>query len=193
MIGPAVAVLRGLDAVAAHRFAEAAVAGGLPAVEVTMDSPGAPDTIASLRASLPAGVAVGAGTVVTETDLAAAHGAGASFFVAPHLDEAIVAAAVALGLACIPGVASPTELYRAVGAGAAMVKLFPASALGTGYLRALRGPYPDVAVMVSGGVTIDAAADWWRAGATVVGLGVPAFGDDPCAGAQRLMLAAESR
>jgi 2-dehydro-3-deoxyphosphogluconate aldolase/(4S)-4-hydroxy-2-oxoglutarate aldolase len=101
-----------------------------------------------------------------------------------------VAAAVARGIPFVPGIASATELHRALRAGATMVKLFPGSSLGVDYLRHLRGPYPDVPVMVSGGVTIDAIESWFAAGANAVGLGAGAFKPDPNVAAARAIAAA---
>jgi Entner-Doudoroff aldolase len=168
---PLIAVLRGLDPAAASALAKDISAAGVRAVEITMDSPDATAGIERLRSELADDIAVGAGTVVTVHDVAAAVKAGASFCIAPHLDEEVVRAALSQGVAVVPGVGSATELHRAVAAGATMVKLFPAGALGLDYLRALRGPYPDVPIMVSGGVTIDAIPDWLTAGATAIGLG----------------------
>lgn len=176
---PVIAVLRGLAPDDATAVGLAAAAGGLRAVEVTMDSPGAGDAIAALVAAAPTGVAVGAGTVVSAADLEHAVTAGARFLVSPHLDGDLVRRAAALEVPFIPGVASPTELHAAVAAGASMVKLFPAAALGQGYLAALRGPYPQVAVMVSGGIAIDTIASWLQAGATAVGIGMATIDRHP--------------
>lgn len=173
---PVVAILRGLPAGAAVSVGCAAVDGGLLAVEVTLDSPGAVEAIAGLVAAVPTEVAVGAGTVLSAADVDLAVAAGAAFLVAPHLDAEVMARAVAAGVPVVPGVASPTELHTAVRAGATMVKLFPAGPLGPGYVAALRGPYPDVPIMVSGGVTVDAVQAWLRAGATVAGIGLSSLG-----------------
>lgn len=167
---PVIAVIRGLAPEPACALAAAAVAGGLTAIEITMDSPGAAESIRRLTQTCP-GAAVGAGTVVTTGDVDAAASAGAVFAVAPHLDSAILRAAEQSGLPMIPGVSTPSELHTAVAAGAAFVKLFPAGALGIGYLSALRGPYPAVPLMVSGGIAVEQIADWLAAGATAVGVG----------------------
>lgn len=168
---PVIAVLRGQETQEACALAIAAMSGGLKVIEVTMDSPGAAESIRRLAESAPPGVAIGAGTVVTLTDLDAAAAAGAGFAVAPHLDPALVTAAEEMGMSMVPGVASPTELHAAVTAGARYVKLFPAAALGLGYLSALRGPYPTVPVMVSGGIAVEQIGLWLAAGATAVGIG----------------------
>ncbi len=175
---PVIAILRGLGPSDAVALGGAAAAGGVRCVEITMDSPGAVDSIGGLVAAVPTGIVVGAGTVVTLGELDAAVAAGATFVVAPHLDVAIVHAAVERGVAMVPGVATPTEMHAAMAAGAAMAKLFPGAALGVAYLKALRGPYPDVPVMVSGGVTVANVGEWLAAGATAVGLGISALGND---------------
>jgi Entner-Doudoroff aldolase len=192
---PLIAVLRGLGPDAAVPLGVALAAGGLRAVEITLDSPDAAVSIKALVDALDASVVVGAGTVVTTHELAAAVGAGAQFTVSPHLDEEVVLAAHAHGVAVVPGVGTATELHRAVAAGATMVKLFPAGALGVDYLAALRGPYPDVPIMVSGGVGIDRIADWLSAGASAVGLGASAFTRDasPEAAAARAVAATQGR
>ncbi|MEY2424606.1 MAG: 2-dehydro-3-deoxyphosphogluconate aldolase / (4S)-4-hydroxy-2-oxoglutarate aldolase [Actinomycetota bacterium] len=178
---PLIAVLRGLGPDDAVSLGCALAAGGFRAVEITMDSPDAATSIKGLVDALDASVVVGAGTVVSTHDVAAAVGAGAEFAIAPHLDEEVVRSALAHGIAVVPGVGSATELHRAVEAGATMVKLFPGAPLGVGYLAALRGPYPDVPIMVSGGVGIDSIGDWLRAGATAIGLGASTVSDQAAA------------
>lgn len=176
---PALAVLRGLHLETAVAVGRAAVASGLRAVEITLDSPAAFDAIAALAGAVGDGAAVGAGTVVEPEDVDAAISAGATFLVAPHVDLEVLARAVAAGVPMLPGVATPSELHAAERAGASMVKLFPAAALGIPYLRALRGPYPRVPILATGGVTVEAAADWLDAGATAVGLGTATLGTRP--------------
>lgn len=168
---PIVAVLRGREPRTTVALAHAAFDGGLTAVEITMDSPGAADAIAQVAAEGPTGSAVGAGTIRSVADLDAAVDAGATFVVAPHLDVAVVEHALGRAVPIVPGVVTPTELITAFAAGAAMVKLFPAGPLGTSYLQALRGPFPDVPIMVTGGIELPEAGAWISAGATCVGVG----------------------
>lgn len=176
---PLIAVLRGLETAEAVAAGLACAAGGLRTIEITMDSPGAEGALASLRRSLePLSVIVGAGTVVRAKDVSTAVDAGAQFLVAPHLDHEVVAAGLANGLPVVPGILSPTELNSACCAGAPMVKLFPAGPAGVAHLRALRGPYPDVPIMVSGGIGLESASEWLSAGANAVGLGTSALGRD---------------
>jgi 2-dehydro-3-deoxyphosphogluconate aldolase/(4S)-4-hydroxy-2-oxoglutarate aldolase len=176
---PVVAVLRGLAPDEACALATAAIEGGLRAIEITMDSPGAAESISRLAATAAPGVAIGAGTVVTPADLDAATEAGAAFAVAPHLDLALLATAVTRRLPMVPGVTTPSELHAAVAAGAAFVKLFPAGALGVGYLSALRGPYPSVPLMASGGISVEQIGQWLAAGATAVGIGQSGLAAQP--------------
>lgn len=178
---PLIAVLRGLDPAAASALSVDLAAAGVRAIEITMDSPDAAAGIERLREELAEDIVVGAGTVVTTHDVAAAVKAGASFCIAPHLDEEIVRSALSHGVAVVPGVGSATELHRAVEAGATMVKLFPAGALGADYLAALRGPYPNVPIMVSGGIGLASIGDWLKAGATAIGLGASTLRDEATA------------
>jgi 2-dehydro-3-deoxyphosphogluconate aldolase/(4S)-4-hydroxy-2-oxoglutarate aldolase len=145
-------------------------------VEVSLTTPGALDAIAQLREEAPAGARVGAGTVLTARDVVDVAAAGAEFVVTPALAES-VEAAVAAGLPLAAGAFTPSEAVAAVQRGADVVKLFPASALGPAYLRALRDPLPDVPFMAVGGVGVEAARDFLAAGAVAVGVGSPLLGD----------------
>lgn len=112
--------------------------------------------------------------------------AGATFLVMPHLDAELVAWAAERGIAALPGCATPTEALAAWRAGAAAVKLFPASVLGPAFVRELRGPLPDVPVVPSGGVTLENAASFIQAGASAIGIGGWLIGDgDPAGVADR--------
>jgi 2-dehydro-3-deoxyphosphogluconate aldolase/(4S)-4-hydroxy-2-oxoglutarate aldolase len=162
-------ILRGLEPAAARRAAAACVPAGLPAVEVTLDSPSALDTV---RALVGDGVPlVGAGTVLTLDAAKAAVDAGAALLVSPHTDATIVEWAAAEGVAALPGAFTPTEIVRAWSAGATAVKLFPAGSVGPGYLRELRGPLGHVPTVPTGGVTADTAGAWLAAGAAAVAVG----------------------
>ncbi|MGE3842603.1 MAG: bifunctional 4-hydroxy-2-oxoglutarate aldolase/2-dehydro-3-deoxy-phosphogluconate aldolase [Vicinamibacterales bacterium] len=166
-----VAILRSSDHVASPAVAEALIAGGLTAIEVTVQSDSAYRAIERIRATSAAEVHIGAGTVLTEAQGLRAIEAGASFLVSPHLDAELCRGFVDAGIAYIPGVATPTEVRIAASAGCTTVKLFPAGPLGGGYLRALRGPFPDTRFMVTGGVDVEEAHRWFNWGAAAVGLG----------------------
>lgn len=170
--GRVMAVLRvGPDGGDALPLAERLVAAGVTAVEYTMDSPDPLATIARLRLALDPAVAVGAGTVTTIDQLGPLTDAGASFVVSPHTDPALVEAARLRGLEPIPGVLSATEIRTALGAGASILKLFPAGPMGTDYLRALRGPFAGVDWVPTGGIALGDVGDWLDAGALCVGVG----------------------
>ena len=165
-----VAVIRAASADAALGLARALVRGGVTGIEITFSTPGAADAIRRARRELPDAL-LGAGTVLTEAELVAACDAGTSFLVSPHFDPALVAAARARGVPFLPGALTPTEIVRAWQGGATCVKLFPGSAVGPGYLRAIRGPLPEIPIMPTGGVDLDNLRDWLSAGAVAVGMG----------------------
>ncbi|WP_290804252.1 bifunctional 4-hydroxy-2-oxoglutarate aldolase/2-dehydro-3-deoxy-phosphogluconate aldolase [Herbiconiux sp.] len=137
------------------RLAEALAEGGLPGMEVTFRSPAAAEAIRAVRAALPDFV-VGAGTLLSPADVVAAAEAGAHFGVAPGTTPDVVAHAHRHGLDFIPGAATASEVERALGLGAAVVKLFPAEVLGgVALLDAFAGPYPHARFMPTGGIRVD--------------------------------------
>ena len=149
-------------------------AGGIDAIEITADTPGALEAVATARE---AGAPVGAGTIRTVEEVRTFAGAGAAFLVSPGLVPEIVREGRKLGVPAVPGVLSPTEVLGAVAAGTSTVKLFPARLGGIGYLAALRGPFPDVRFIPTGGIAIGDVARWLEAGAACVGLGSALAGD----------------
>ncbi|PRX97264.1 bifunctional 4-hydroxy-2-oxoglutarate aldolase/2-dehydro-3-deoxy-phosphogluconate aldolase [Allonocardiopsis opalescens] len=165
-----IAVLRAPSPDAAVRAADALVAGGVTALEITYSTPDAPAVITELRGRHP-GALTGAGTVRTEDEAARAAAAGAQFLVSPGSRQAVVAAMAATGLPVASGALTPTEVMDALAAGAHAVKLFPASLHGPALVKSLRGPFPDVAFIPTGGVHAGNAADWIAAGAAAVGAG----------------------
>ena len=166
-----VAIIRLKDGAALPRVVDALAEGGVRALEITMTVPGAVEHIRQVAATLPEGFVLGAGTVVdAETALRVAD-AGARFIVSPVFRTAVIEAAHRREIPVLPGCFSPTEILDAWDAGADIVKVFPATALGPTYLKDLRGPLPHVKLCPTGGVSIDNAGDWIRAGATAVGVG----------------------
>lgn len=139
--------------------------------EITLDADGASSDLAALRARLGHEVSVGAGTVRRAAQVAEARQAGAEFVVSPVLDVAVVRAALDVGLPCVPGAFTPTEIAAAWAAGATFVKLFPASAAGPELVRELRGPLPEVELIPTGGIGSANAASFLEAGAVAVGIG----------------------
>ncbi len=177
-----VGVVRAPSAELALTAVQAAVRGGLRAVEVTFTTPGAEMVLRELARTLPEGVLIGAGTVLDALQAEAALESGAAFLVSPHLGEDVLVVARRHGVPYLPGVLTPTEIVRALRLGAAVLKVFPVgSAGGAGYLGDLRGPFPDLRVMVTGGVTPGEVPAYRQAGALAVGLGSNLFPKDALA------------
>jgi 2-dehydro-3-deoxyphosphogluconate aldolase/(4S)-4-hydroxy-2-oxoglutarate aldolase len=166
-----VAIMRRTDATAAVETADALIDGGILALEVTCDSPGALEMIRAISRGLGHRVLVGAGTVLDAQTAQAALDAGARFLVSPHTEAPLVSAFAERGVAWIPGAMSPTEVLSAWRAGAVVVKLFPAGPLGPGYVKDVLGPLREIPLLPTGGVTLDNAADFLRAGAWGLGMG----------------------
>lgn len=156
-IVPVVTLQRPEDAVP---LAEALKAGGVSALEVTLRTPAGLPGIARIAKALP-DIAVGAGTVLSLHGLVQARGAGARFSVSPGLDEEVLAAAEGAGHPFLPGIATPTEAMRVLAAGHRVAKLFPAAALGgTAFVDALAGPFPELFLCPTGGISAEAAPDF---------------------------------
>jgi 2-dehydro-3-deoxyphosphogluconate aldolase / (4S)-4-hydroxy-2-oxoglutarate aldolase len=153
----------------------AMVAGGVRAIEIAVTAPGAISVLRRLKRELDPSVLLGGGTVMTPEQAEDAVDAGAAFLVSPHLDEKVVGAAKHLNVPIIPGGFTATEILRAWDLGADAVKVFPASVGGPGYIRALRGPYPQIPLIPSGGVDERTVGDFFRAGAFAVAAGGALF------------------
>jgi 2-dehydro-3-deoxyphosphogluconate aldolase / (4S)-4-hydroxy-2-oxoglutarate aldolase len=166
-----VAVLRAPSVDAAVEATRALIAGGVTGIEVTYSTPGAAEVIARARAEHGSAAVVGAGTLLRPSQVAEAHEAGASFLVSPGSDDAVVAAMRLTGATVCVGALTPTELMAIGQSGADVAKLFPASLGGPAYLRSLRGPFPDLAIMPTGGVDPSNLGEWFAAGAVAVGAG----------------------
>src|SRR4051794_28351380 len=160
-----VAVLRAPSADSAVATVDALVRGGVTGVEITFSTPGAAEAIGRVHERYGDGVHLGAGTVLEAEQAVSAVEAGARFLVSPGSEPALAAAMAGTGAAILLGALTPTEVMTARRLGSTAVKIFPASLGGPGYLRSLRGPFPDVPLMPTGGVTADNLADWFRAGA----------------------------
>lgn len=167
----AVAVLRTDDPVRLPPVAEALLEGGISAIEVTMTVPNALSTIEEISELVGAEGIVGVGSVLDANATLEAAQAGAEFVVSPVFKREIVDTAHQQGVPAIPGALTPTEIQRAHEAGADVVKVFPASTMGTGYLGAVKAPLPHLRLCPTGGVTLDDAGDWLGAGAALVGVG----------------------
>jgi 2-dehydro-3-deoxyphosphogluconate aldolase/(4S)-4-hydroxy-2-oxoglutarate aldolase len=166
-----VAVIRMKDADRLRAVVDAIAAGGVRAIEVTMTVPGAVALIATLARSLPHDILLGAGTVTDARTARAVIDAGARFVVGPVYRPEVIAACHERDVAVAPGCFTPTEILDAHERGADIVKVFPATALGPQFIRDVRAPLPQVRLMPTGGVSLDNAGDWIRAGAVAVGVG----------------------
>ncbi|UKY54178.1 bifunctional 4-hydroxy-2-oxoglutarate aldolase/2-dehydro-3-deoxy-phosphogluconate aldolase [Streptomyces inhibens] len=166
-----VAVLRAPSADRAVRAVDALVAGGITGIEITYSTPDAADAIREIDRRYGAGVQLGAGTVRTASQAKEAVAAGARFLVSPGTDPSLAEAMLDTGAAAFFGALTPSEVITAVRLGAHAVKVFPASLGGPGYLASLRGPFPDVPFMPTGGVRADNIGHWLRSGAVAVGAG----------------------
>lgn len=167
-----VAIVRMDSSESLVRVAEAIAAGGVRHIEFTMTTPGALRTLEEVTARYGDDVVFGAGTVLDPETARAAILAGARFIVAPNLNPAVIGLCNRYGVVSMPGALTPTEILQAWEAGAGVVKVFPASALGgPEYISAVRAPLPQVRLAPVGGVDLENVSAYIRAGAACVGVG----------------------
>jgi len=166
-----VAVVRGTSDELMMRAIEAALDGGINAIEVAFTVPNALEIIRRLAESVSDDVILGAGTVLTPEMAADAVDAGARFIVSPNVNLATIEMAKSRGVPVFPGALSPTEIITAWQAGADMVKIFPANVMGPTYLKDLHGPFPQIKFMPTGGVNLSTARDYLENGAAALGVG----------------------
>jgi 2-dehydro-3-deoxyphosphogluconate aldolase/(4S)-4-hydroxy-2-oxoglutarate aldolase len=178
---PVMAILRGPDAARLVEPALALLSAGVGLVEISLTSPGACAAIEQVAARKPADALVGAGTVLTVADVADVAAAGAEFVVTPALAES-VGESIRRGLPVAAGAFTPTEVLAAHRLGAAAVKVFPASAVGPAYVRALRDPFPQIPLLAVGGVGVTETVAYLEAGAVGVGVGSPLLADAATSG-----------
>ena len=173
IVGPGlVAVIRASSAEQAARIADACVEGGIQALEVTYTVPNATAAIAELaKRYASAQVAVGAGTVLDPETARAAILAGAQFVVSPSSDAATARLCRRYQVPYLPGAGTATEIIRALEDGADIVKVFPGEVLGPAFVKAVRGPLPHAPLMPTGGVSVETAEQWIRAGCVALGVG----------------------
>ena len=169
---PLVAILRGVRPDEVEAIAEELVAAGFTILEVPRNSPDPLNSIARLSRSLAGRAVVGAGTVLRVADVAAVAQAGGTLIIAPNADTRVIAAAADAGMVALPGIATPTEAFAALEAGAAALKLFPAEHATPTVLKAMRAVLPaDARVLPVGGITPTNMEPWLAAGAAGFGLG----------------------
>ncbi|BCX03257.1 MAG: 2-dehydro-3-deoxy-phosphogluconate aldolase [Candidatus Roseilinea sp.] len=172
--GRVIAILRGDYTGYFRQIARTLADAGITAMEVTLNSPGALDGLHEMKAELGDRFLLGAGTVLNESQVFEAIGAGAQFIVAPNTNPRVVAICVERDICVIPGAYTPTEIMNAVELGAHLIKLFPAE---LGYFKAVRAPLSHVPFVATGGVSLDNAAEYIQAGAVAVGMGSQLIGD----------------
>jgi 2-dehydro-3-deoxyphosphogluconate aldolase / (4S)-4-hydroxy-2-oxoglutarate aldolase len=189
--GGVVAIARRVTAASASGIARALAEGGVRAFEITLNDPEADalraiEAVAAAEANHGPGavspLSIGAGTVLSVAAAGRAVDAGATFLVMPHTDPEIVAWAAERGVPALPGAATPTEVLAGWRAGAAAIKVFPASSLGASFVRELHGPLPDIPLVPTGGVSAQNAGEFIAAGAIAVGLGSWLVGDGEAVG-----------
>jgi len=169
---PLVAILRGVRPEEAPDLGAALVASGFAIIEAPLNSPDPLASIGGLRRSVPADVLVGAGTVTRPEEVRAVKAAGGELIVMPHCDPEVIAAAKSEGMIAMPGVATPSEAFAALRAGADALKLFPAELIAPSVVKAMLAVLPPgTAVLPVGGITPGAMAAYRQAGATGFGLG----------------------
>jgi len=175
-------IIRASSADAVMPVAEALLQAGLPVVEITLTVPNAIDAISAVAKRFSGKLLVGAGTVTDAETARRAVDAGAEFIVTPCLVREVIDAARRADVAVLPGALTPTEVFEAFRSGGDMVKVFPAQSVGgAAYLRALRGPFPDIPLVPTGGVTLDNVGEMFKAGAAAVGVGTELISQDALA------------
>ena len=167
-----VPVIRAESAAIALNIVEALVDGGIRTLEITMTVPDAMAAIRSVADRFGSAVLLGAGTVTSRALAEGALDAGAEFLVTPCVVPEVIAVAKARGVAVLPGAITPTEVFTAWSLGGDIIKIFPASNVGgASYLKALKGPFPQIPLCPTGGVNLQTIGDFVKAGAAAVGVG----------------------
>ncbi|MDN6303644.1 MAG: bifunctional 4-hydroxy-2-oxoglutarate aldolase/2-dehydro-3-deoxy-phosphogluconate aldolase [Brachybacterium sp.] len=172
-----IVVIRGERAAQYAPVLDTLASAGIRSVELTLSTPGTLEELPALLAQFGERMDIGIGTVTDPADLRTAAEHGAHYIVTPITRTDLLDAAAGAGIAIVPGGLTPSELHAGWSAGAAAVKVFPASVVGPGYVKDLRGPFPGIRVIPSGGVDLEAAAAWLQAGAEAVSVGGPLVGD----------------
>jgi 2-dehydro-3-deoxyphosphogluconate aldolase/(4S)-4-hydroxy-2-oxoglutarate aldolase len=172
---PIIGILRGVAPSTLFNMMPLYIDAGFTNLEITMNSQGAAETIRELRSTYEGKLNIGAGTVCTQQDLQTALEAGATYIVTPVVSEKIIATCVQQQIPIFPGAYTPTEIYMAWQVGASMVKVFPATTLGAGYIKEVKAPLNEVKLLPTGGVSAENLADFFKAGAEGVGMGSQLF------------------
>lgn len=168
---PVIGIMRNIPFAKTELLASYYLQAGFTTLEVTMNSEKAAEVISTLANRFGHQLNIGAGTVLTLSDLDKALAAGATFIVTPVLNEDVIQACVSNNVPVFPGAYTPTEIYKAWTLGAAMVKVFPATRLGAAYIKEVLAPLNQLKLVPTGGITIDNFTDFLKAGATGLGVG----------------------
>ncbi|GAB3998243.1 bifunctional 4-hydroxy-2-oxoglutarate aldolase/2-dehydro-3-deoxy-phosphogluconate aldolase [Spirosoma daeguense] len=172
---PIVGIIRNLSVDDIQQILPIYREAGLTTIEITMNTPGAEQVIRHAREHEHEGLNIGAGTVCTKEDLDKALAAGAQFIVTPILDKKVIKACVKTNVPIFPGAFTPSEVYKAWKLGASMVKVFPTTALGPGYIKDLKAPLNQIKLVPTGGVDLNNMGDFLKAGADGLGIGSHLF------------------
>ncbi len=165
------AVIRGPSAELTVQMVEALIKGGVLGIEITYSTPDAESVVKTLSEKFGDRIVLGMGTLTKTEQAESAKAAGANFLVSPICEPALVKSMVASGLLTMAGALTPTEVFQAYSLGTDVVKIFPGSLGGPAYVKALKGPFPYIPMMPTGGVSAANAADWFKAGVVAVGAG----------------------
>ena len=166
-----IAVIRGPSQELTLQMVEVLVMGGVKVIEITYSTPGAEEVVNSLDKHYGDEIILGMGTLNKPEQVQGAQKAGAKFIVSPICEKTLVQAMVSSGLLVMAGALTPTEIVQAYRLGSDVVKVFPGSLVGPGYIKALKGPFPEIPVMPTGGVNLDNIQDWFDVGVIAVGAG----------------------
>ena len=165
------AVIRGPSPELTAKMVEALVQGGVKGIEITYSTPNAEEVVKALADKFGNTILLGMGTLTKPEQAISAKNAGAMFLVSPVCEDTLVKAMIDSGLLTMAGALTPTEVFRAYNLGVDVVKIFPGSLGGPSYVKALKGPFPYIPMMPTGGVNAANAADWFAAGVVAVGAG----------------------
>ncbi|HTE23357.1 bifunctional 4-hydroxy-2-oxoglutarate aldolase/2-dehydro-3-deoxy-phosphogluconate aldolase [Flavitalea sp.] len=172
---PVVGIIRNLPTGDMIRIATCYADAGMTTIEITLNTPGALETITALNAELGERLNIGAGTVCSLEELDLAINAGAGFIVTPVINEAVIKKCVENKITIFPGAYTPSEIYHAWSLGAEMIKVFPATRLGVEYIKDVLAPLNKIKLMPTGGVSLENCEAYFKAGASGVGMGSNLF------------------
>lgn len=166
-----IAVIRGPSQDLTLKMVDALVKGGVKGIEITYSTPNTAEVVKALEKTFGNQIILGMGTLTRVNQVEEAKNAGATFLVSPMCEPSLCKEMAASGLACMMGAVTPTEVFQAFTLGSDVVKLFPGSLLGPSYVKALKGPFPQIPLLPTGGVSASNVGEWFKAGVFGVGAG----------------------